>query len=125
MSYDNSATAVRRLEDRFERLLLIIGDMQAAIGRMQQPALNPAGGQQGSGGGGIYLCLSPTAGIPANNSSGPLTGKTISIVNSGTTVTVSTNGSIYNFMNSATVITKTLAIDLNSDGTFTVITQSC
>ena len=48
---DNSAQAVRRLEERFERLLLLLGDLQAAIGRLQQPALNPQYG--GGGGGGV------------------------------------------------------------------------
>ncbi len=113
------------LEARFERLLVNFQALQQQVASLINQLQGLQGGNQQGGGGGAYLCLSPTAGIPANNSSGPLTGQTISIVNGGTTVTVSTNGSIYNFMNSATVITKTLAIDLNSDGTFTVITQSC
>lgn len=48
MSYDNSANAVRRLEERYERLLLLIGDLQAAIGRLQQPNYNASGGSQSS-----------------------------------------------------------------------------
>ncbi len=56
MGYDNSASSARQLEARFERLLLLIGDLQAAIGRLQQPAYNPAGGQGGSSGGGGTLC---------------------------------------------------------------------
>ncbi len=43
MSYDNSANAVRRLEERFERLLLLIADLQVALARLQQPANNASG----------------------------------------------------------------------------------
>ena len=76
MSYDNSANAVRRLEERFERLLLALADMQAAIGRLQQPSAS-SGGNQGGGGGQVYIVQSPTAGIAAGSNLGS---QTISIV---------------------------------------------
>ncbi len=86
MSYDNSANAVRRLEERFERLLLIIGDMQAAIGRLQQPALNPAGSQQTSSG------ITPLYFATNSASLGPATGTTLAGITPATfTSSVYTN----------------------------------
>ena len=67
MSYDNSANAVRRLEERFERLLLALGDMQAAIGRMQQPSYNAAGASRVAGGRHVYA-IAPMAIAAAANS---------------------------------------------------------
>jgi len=124
MSYDNSANAVRRLEERFERLLLLLGDMQAAIGRVQQPSYNAAGGQPGGGGGVTYMVMAPTAAITAGLST-PLTGQTVVVISGAATVTVNTNATIYNNMASNTVISKPLVVGQNNDGTFTVITQSC
>ncbi len=120
MSYDNSANAVRRLEERFERLLLIIGDMQAAIGRLQQPALNPAGSQQGGGGAGVYIMAGQviTAGASA-------TGVTVDWVIGGTGIVASTTATVWNMMQSATVSGKTIVLGANPDGSFTVISQSC
>ncbi len=118
MSYDNSANAVRRLEERFERLLLIIGDMQAAIGRLQQPALNPAGGQQG--GGAIYSMVGVV--IAAG---GSVTGATVNALVGGTATAVSTNAKVYNQMQSATVVTNTIMLGANPDGSFSAVSQSC
>ena len=69
MNHDN--TALRELEQRYERLLLLIGDMQAAIARLQQPAVNPAGGQQGGGG----VCYSMVGVVIA--AGGNVTGATV------------------------------------------------
>src|SRR5271166_5141034 len=112
MSYDNSANSVRRLEERFERLLLILGDMQAAIGRLQQPSYNSGGGQPGGGGGGVFVVQVPTAGIAAGSNLG---GQTISIVSGGSLVQISTNALIYNEMAVPTVATKPLICGLNND----------
>ncbi len=120
MSYDNSANAVRRLEERFERLLLILGDLQAAIGKLQQPALNPAGSQQGSGGGVIYSMVGVVIAV-----GGSVTGATVNALVGGSPTAVSTNATVYNQMQSATVVTKTIMLGQNPDGTFSVITQSC
>ncbi len=60
MNHDN--TALRELEQRYERLLLSIGDIQAAIGRLQQVANDLAGSQQkGGGGGGLYWAQAPSS----------------------------------------------------------------
>ncbi|MGO8949906.1 MAG: hypothetical protein ACLQUY_20070 [Ktedonobacterales bacterium] len=124
MSYDNSANAVRRLEERFERLLLILGDLQAAIGRVQQPSYNGAGGQPGGGGGLVYsmvgVVINP-AGTPPNY----VTGATVNAYVGGTTVALPGTYTVYNQMQAATVITKTIMLGQNPDGTFSVITQSC
>ena len=119
MSYDNSANAVRRLEERFERLLLILGDMQAAIGRLQQPSYNPGGGQSG-GGGGIYIMAGQVIAAGAS-----ATGVTVDWVIGGTGIVASTTATVWNMMQSATVASKTIVLGANPDGSFTVISQSC
>ena|SRR5208282_2025907 len=121
MSYDNSANAVRRLEERFERLLLLLSDMQAAIGRVQQPSYNGAGGQPGGGGSGVYSI--PATAIGAGSSGTAV----VSALVGGALVTVNASGTIYNQMNSATVNTTglTIMVGANPDGTFSVISQSC
>jgi hypothetical protein len=53
VNYDTPRLAA--LEARFERLLLAIADLQAAIGRVQQPEVNAAGSGQNSGG--VYTPL--------------------------------------------------------------------
>ncbi len=120
MSYDNSANAVRRLEERFERLLLIIGDLQAAIGRLQQPSVNPAGGQQGGGGGVIYSMTGVVIAV-----GGSVTGATVNALVGGSAVALPGTYTVYNQMQSATIVTKTIMLGANADGTFCVITQSC
>ena len=124
MSYDNSANAVRRLEERFERLLLALGDMQAAIGRMQQPSYNASGGQPG-GGGQLFEILSanaPSGGIGANSS---VTGVTMSQRTGASVITVSTNATVYNDMGKPTAASLPIICSQNADGSFLVITQSC
>jgi hypothetical protein len=120
MSYDNSANAVRRLEERFERLLLLIGDLQAAIGRLQQPSVNAAGGQPSGGGAGIYSMVGVV--IAAG---GSVTGATVNALIGGSTTAVSTNATVYNQMQAATVVTNTIMLGGNPDGTYSVISQSC
>ncbi len=46
----NTAPRNQSIELSFERLLLLIQDMQAAIGRLQQPSASSGGGQQSSPG---------------------------------------------------------------------------
>ncbi len=124
MGYDNSASSARQLEARFERLLLLIGDLQAAIGRLQQPAYNPAGGQGGSSGGGLWYSIAATY-IPAG---GSITGLTVNVNVGGTfTATPFTNATVYNMMAFATVAFtgKTIVVAPNPDGTWSVISQSC
>ena len=122
MSYDNSANAMRRLEERFERLLLSLADMQAAIGRVQQPSYASGGGNPGGGGAGVYSI--PAVVISAG---GSVTGQTVSALVGGALVTVNASGTVYNQMHSATVATSglTIMVGSNPDGTYSVITQSC
>ena len=59
---NHDSTALRELEQRYERLLLSIGDIQAAIGRLQQVAINPPASQPGGGGNGsVYWAQAPSA----------------------------------------------------------------
>lgn len=118
MNHDN--TALRELEQRYERLLLLIGDMQATIGRLQQPAVNPAGGQQGGGGGMVFSMVGVVI-----SAGGNVTGATVNALVAGATVAVSTNATVYNQMQAATVVTKTIMLGQNPDGTYSAISQSC
>jgi hypothetical protein len=99
MNHDN--TALRELEQRYERLQLVIGDLQAAIGKLQQPAPNPPppGGNGFTGlavaNGSIPARSGSAAGIgsvytvsgaPAYDSSNNLTGVTLSTGSVGISV---------------------------------------
>ena len=117
MSHDS--TALYELEQRYERLLLLVSDMEQAIGRLQQPAVNPAGGQQGGGG----LCFSMVGVVIS--AGGNVTGATVNALVGGATQAVDTNATVYNQMQSATVVTKTIMLGQNPDGTYSAISQSC
>jgi hypothetical protein len=117
---NHDTTALRRLEERYERLLLLIGDLQAAVGRLQQLANDAAGSQKGGGGGVIYSMVGVV--IAAG---GSVTGATVNALVAGSTVAVSTNAKVYNQMQSPTVVTKTIMLGANPDGTFSAISQSC
>lgn len=120
MSYDNSANAVRRLEERFERLLLALADLQAAVGRLQQPSASSGGGNQGGGGAGVYIMAGVVIGAGAS-----VSGATVDWVIGGSAIVASTTAKVWNMMQSATVASKTIVLGLNPDGSFTVISQSC
>ena len=118
MSHDS--TALRELEQRYERLQLWVSDIEQAVGRLQQPQVNPAGGQHGSGGG---LCYSMVGVVIS--AGGNVTGATVNAFVGGATQAVSTNATVYNQMQAATVVTKTIMLGLNPDGTYSAISQSC
>ena len=118
MNPDN--TALHELEQRYERLLLLIGDMQAAIGRLQQLANDAAGSQKGGGGGLCYSMVGVVIGAGSN-----VTGATVNALVAGATVAVSTNATVYNQMQAGTVASKTIMLGVNPDGTYSAISQSC
>jgi len=120
MNYDN--TALRELESRYERLLLLISDMQAAIGRLQQPAVNPAGNQPG-GSGSSGLIFSMVGVVIA--AGGNVTGATVNALVGGSATALPGTYTVYNQMQAATVVTKTIMLGANPDGTFSAISQSC
>jgi hypothetical protein len=116
MNHDTKA--LRELEQRYERLLLLIGDMQASIGRLQQPQVNASGGQ--SGGGIVYSMVGVV--ISAGDK---VTGQTVNVLVGGSPVPVSTNATVYNQMQAASIATNTIMLGLNPDGTYSAISQSC
>ncbi len=120
MNHDN--TALRELEQRYERLLLLIGDMQAAIGRLQQLVNDLASSQQKGGGGGVTVYSMVGVVISAG---GNITGATVNALVGGSTSVVTTTGKVYNQMQADTVVTKTIMLGANPDGTFSAISQSC
>jgi hypothetical protein len=118
MIHDSSN--LRELEQRYERLQLTIGDMQAAIGRLQQLANDAAGSQKGGGGGVIYSMVGVA--IAAGRS---ITGATVNAMYAGSTYAANTNATVYNQMQADTVVTKTIMLGVNPDGTYSAISQSC
>ena len=112
--------AYHELEQRYERLLLTIGDMQAAIGRLQQLANDAASSQKAGGGGVCYSMVGVVI-----SAGGNVTGATVNALVGGSTQAMSTNATVYNQMQAATVVTKTIMLGLNPDGTYSAISQSC
>ncbi len=121
----NTAPRNQSIELSFERLLLLIQDMQAAIARLQQPSASSGGPQQGGGGGQLFEILAanaPSGGIGANSS---VTGVTMSQRTGASVITVSTNATVYNDMGKPTAASLAIICSQNADGSFLVVTQSC
>jgi hypothetical protein len=116
----SNGTRNQSLEASYERLLTLIGDIQASIRRLQQPSASGGGQGNGGGGGTIYSMVGVV--IAAG---GSVTGATVNALVGGVTTAVSTNATVYNQMQSATVVTKTIMLGQNPDGTFSAISQSC
>ncbi len=116
----NTAPRNQSIELSFERLLLLIQDMQAAIARLQQPSASSGGGNQGGGGAGTYECNPGVILNPGSN-----TGITVSSRTSAGVNALPGTYTVFNDMTHATVVTLVIILSSNGDGTFTVVTQSC
>ncbi len=121
MGYDNSASSVRQLEARFELLLLLVSDLQAAIGRLQQPMYNAAGVGFGGSGGGIYEVTAANAVVIAAGGNATVTYSQ----RTGAGVTTIGSAVCCNDMQQPSVTGKTMIVGLNPDGTLLLIDQSC
>ncbi|HMF38322.1 MAG TPA: hypothetical protein VKF17_16885 [Isosphaeraceae bacterium] len=123
---DSAIPRLELIEDRFERQILLVQQLQRQVANLANQIQQVQGQQGGSGtgSGGIVYFLNPIAISPG----GSVTGQTI-WVNLGGTQTASgyTNATVYNEMASATVATsgKIIIVGPNPDGTWSVITQSC
>lgn len=111
------------LEKRFENLILdnaalraMMAQLQTQLAALQQQPIGGGGG----GGGGIFSMVGVV--IAAG---GSVTGATVSTLSGGSLATLSTNATVYNQMQVATVVTKTIMLGQNPDGTFSAISQSC
>ncbi len=117
----NTAPRNQSIELSFERLLLLIQDMQAAIARLQQPSASSGGPQQGGGGGTVWSVAAQV--IAAG---GSVSGQTVSTMVSGSLAQVTTTGVVYNHSGAATSATAgEIYVGLNTDGTYRVIAQAC
>ena len=114
----NTSPRNASIELSFERLLLLIADMQAAIARLQQPSASGPGNQ--GGGGLVYSMIGQII-----SAGGNYPGATVNALVGGSSVALPGTYTVYNQMQAATVITKTIMLGANPDGTFSVITQSC
>jgi len=80
---------------------------------------------------GIPLFCSPTGTIAAGGApgsgtpGGPLSSQVIYQIINGAWVEYDPSGKVYNGLQDATVITKTLIVLQNADGTYTAIQQGC
>jgi hypothetical protein len=113
---------LKELEARFERLIVdhqLLKTQIAALNNQLQ-ALQGQGGN-GQGGGGLIFSM---VGVVIT-AGGNVTGATVNALVGGSTVAVSTNATVYNQMQSATVVTKTIMLGQNPDGTYSAISQSC
>ncbi len=120
-----SEAATQRLQDleyRFELSRLAYQQLAAQVAGLASQLANQQLGQlqQGGGGGNVYSMVGVV--IAAG---GSVTGATVNVLVGGSTTAVSTNATVYNQMQAATVVTKTIMLGQNPDGTFSVITQSC
>ncbi len=125
-----------KLEARFERLLVDFGNLQQQVAGLINQLQGLQGGNQSppATSGGLTYAIAPTviaaaAAGPATSGAlgGPATSQTVYAVSGGVWSPLAGTYSVYNGMNAATVATanKTIVVGANSDGTFTVITQSC
>lgn len=106
---------IKRQADEINRLKTALAIVQQAV-RTSQP------GSFGGGGGGTGIYSMTGVVISAG---GNATGQTVNILNSGSATAISTDATVYNQMQSATVATLTIMLGQNPDGTFSVISQSC
>jgi hypothetical protein len=112
-----------QLEGRFERLLVDFGNLQQQVaGLINQIQALQGGNQQpqGVGSGLIFSMVGVVIGA-----GGSVTGATVNALVGGSTVAFSTNATVYNQMQAATVVTNTIMLGQNPDGTFSAISQSC
>ena len=116
-----STTRVETLEYRFEQMRLMLQQLAQAVEGLQSQLANLEQGQQPSGGGG--LCYSMVGVVIS--AGGNVTGATVNAFVGGATQAVSTNATVYNQMQAATVVTKTIMLGVNPDGTYSAISQSC
>ena len=117
-----STTRVETLEYRFEQMRLMAQQLALDVGGLQSQLANQqqGGGQQGGGGGMVFSMVGVVIAAGSN-----VTGATVNALVAGATVAVSTNATVYNQMQSATVVTKTIMLGQNPDGTYSAISQSC
>lgn len=113
---------LRELEARFERLIV---DHQALLAQLaslnnQLKSLQSDNANKKGGGGQCYSMVGVVI-----SAGGSVTGATVNALVAGATVAVSTNAKVYNQMQAATVVTKTIMLGLNPDGTYSAISQSC
>ncbi|MGZ3299316.1 MAG: hypothetical protein ACXWPK_00195 [Isosphaeraceae bacterium] len=112
---------LRELEARFERLIV---DHQAL--KTQVAALNnqlqAQQSQDGKGKGGVTVYSMVGVVIAAG---GSITGATVNALVGGSTQMVTNSAKVYNQMQAATVVTNTIMLGANPDGTYSAISQSC
>jgi hypothetical protein len=118
----NVESRVVHLEQLLRQMDTTIGQMQGQVAALQQALrTTPSASPYGSGGGsGIYSMAGVVIGA-----GGSVTGMTVNGLINGSTVAVSTNGTVYNQMQVATVAGKTIMLGGNPDGSFSAVSQSC
>ena len=115
MSYDSLRLA--QLEARYERLVIEVAQIKANL-ITQQPAQQP--GIAGS------PCTIWTIPAVVITSGGSVTGQTVSLLQGGSKIAITTNGTVYNTAGVATSATLgNIYVGANGDGTFLAIAQAC
>ena len=118
----NAEARIVHLEQEFRQLSVTLGQMQAQIAANQQAVRTsqPGNPYGQTGGGGIFIMAGVVIGA-----GGSVTGATVDYVIGGSAIVASTNATVWNMMQAATVSGKTIVLGLNPDGSFTAISQSC
>ena len=128
----NDGMRIFKLEQALRQIQQLIAALQTKLGQVAQNQFS--GGQTGGGGGGntFPVLCSPTAviagatGPPATGTpGGPLAGQDVFQISGGVFTSAATSVNLYNGMQAAVVATKTCLCLPNSDGTYTVVSQSC
>ena len=124
-----------QLESRFERLRLLVTELQKAVNNALQGLRNvqsnlPFG--SGTSPGVIYVAVTGSGGIPAASAAplsgtpGSATGLSVYLISGGTYTLVTSTATIYNPYLSATAsAVKVLTVCPNGDGTYTLVGESC
>jgi len=127
-----SEQQLRSLEQRVERIdrdmrtleEKVKAALQGVRGTYQQPTTST------SGGGGVFFCapgssIAAASGVPGTGTPSSISGVSIYQISGGVYSLVTASGSVFNPMLAATTAGHVLAVSLNSDGTYSAISQSC
>ncbi len=121
MSLANT-TQLETLEFRFEQMRLVLQQQAQTISGLQSALANlQPGGFGGPSGGGVYEVTAANAVVIAAGSSGTAT---VSQWQGGVLTTIGT-GTIHNDMQQPSVLSKTMILGLQPDGSYLLIDQSC
>jgi hypothetical protein len=127
----NDAERLFKLEQRMQQQIKQLAAVQQQLADVAQKQWAPPMTPQGGGSGNILWCspsgtIAAATGPPSTGTpGGPLAAQDLYRISGGAFVAGPTGVDLYNGMRSGVVITKTCAVIQNTDGSYSVISQSC